>query len=181
MYVFEIAKVFCFEIENFTINITIVRDSSKLHYADTEHHFALCLRTSTRVIIKTLSEELVGFPLDRWMLRKRRQPVTSSARRYTANIPATSNSPRTWIPWIWHWPLPTTRLWTRYFKTVCVNITNMSFPTLVFKISNQYVYFSHRNPTLKTGTKTRLPSTSCLMPWALFWPGKTRDTTVRYS
>lgn len=65
-------------------------------------------------------------------------------------------------------------------KTVCL-ITNMSFSTLVFKISNQYVYFSHRNPTLKTGKTTRLPSTSCPMPWALLWPGKTRDTTVRYS
>lgn len=42
--------------------------------------------------------------------------------------------------------------------------------------------FSHSsNPTLKTGSKTRLRSTSCLMQWALFLQEKTRLNTVRYA
>lgn len=66
-------------------------------------------------------------------------------------------------------------------ETSCENITNMSFPTFISKISNQQLHFVHRNPTLKTGRKTRLLSTSCLMQWTLFLPEETRGTTVRYS
>ena len=49
------------------------------------------------------------------MLRKPKQLARSSVSPATVSILATSNSPRTCTPWIWHWPLPTIRLWIRYW------------------------------------------------------------------